>query len=180
MSSTDNTSTLKSISDSVSGAVNQGIAYVTGSTGDQAKADAYKDQASAERDLSSAAAKAGPFSLSSSGAVAKDNQDRTQGQYDQTMGSAKETIGNLIGNENFKQQGREQNLSGQGQEAKGQLSDLGKGVSDRVQGTLGGAAAALTGDKSEQARYQDMHDEGKSRQRGVELDVQKQADAQQK
>ena len=111
--------------------------------------------------------------MSSTGAVAKDSSDRTQGQWDQTMGSAKETVGGLLGNENLKQQGREQNLSGQGQEAKGQLSDLGQGVSDRVQGVVGSGIAGLTGDRAAQQKYNDMHDEGKSRQRGVELDMDK-------
>merc|ERR1712072_1397634 len=101
-----------------------------------------------------------------------------QGQWDQTVGSAKETVGNLVGSADLKQQGREQNLQGQSQEAKGQLSDLGKGVSDRVQGAVGGAAAALTGDRAEQQRHADVHDEGKTRQRGVELDLDKQAAAQ--
>ena len=96
------------------------------------------------------------------------------------MGSAKETVGNLIGSQDLKQQGREQNLQGQGQEAKGQLSDLGQGVSDRVQGAVGGAVSSLTGDHTEQARYNAMHDEGKTRQRGVEMDLDKQAAAQHK
>jgi uncharacterized protein YjbJ (UPF0337 family) len=109
-----------------------------------------------------------------------DSKDRSQGQWDQTVGSAKETFGNIIGSEDLKQQGREQNLQGQGQEAKGQLSDLGKGISDRAQGAIGGAVASLTGDRAEQARYNEMHDEGKTRQRGVELDMDKQAAAQHK
>ena len=142
-------------------------------TKSQAKADQTKSKAQAESDLSNAAAKAGPFSISSSGAVAKDNTDRTQGQWDQTMGSAKETVGNLLNNQNLKQQGREQNLQGQGQEAKGQLSDLGQGISDRVQGAVGAGVAGITGDRQTQAKYNDLHDEGKSRQRGVELDAEK-------
>ena len=96
------------------------------------------------------------------------------------MGSAKETVGGLLGNENMKQQGREQNLSGQGQEAKGQLSDLGQGIGDRVQGAVGSAVSGLTGDRAGQAKYGDMHDEGKSRQRGVEMDLDKQAAAERK
>merc|ERR1711939_343167 len=79
-----------------------------------------------------------------------------------------------------KQQAREQNLQGQGQEAKGQLSDLGQGISDRVQGTLGGAVAGLTNDRESQQKYADIHDEGKSRQRGVEADLDKMAAAQEK
>ena len=80
----------------------------------------------------------------------------------------------------MKQAGREQNLAGQGQEARGQLSDLGKGIGDRAQGALGGAMAGLTGDRAAQEMYAAQHDEGKTRQRGVELDLDKQAQAQAK
>ncbi|EXJ57848.1 uncharacterized protein A1O5_12406 [Cladophialophora psammophila CBS 110553] len=180
MSSNDNTSSLKAAVDTATGYVQSGIAAVTGSAGDKAKADEHKNKGATESDLSHTAAKAGPFAISSSGAAAKDSPERTQGQWDQTIGSAKEAFGNLVGSEDLKQKGREQNLQGQGQEAKGQLSDLGKGVSDRVQGTVGSAVASLTGDRTEQARYNEMHDEGKTRQRGVELDLDKQAAAQQK
>lgn len=77
----------------------------------------------------------------------------------------------------MKQQGREQNLEGRNQEAKGQLSDLGSGISERVQGTVGGAVSNLTGDKEKEAHYDELRAEGKTRQRGVEHDVQKQAEA---
>ena len=170
----------KSFVDTATGYIQQGIAAVTGNPSDKAQAEQTHNKAAAEANASEAAIKAGPYTLSSSGAVAKDNQDRSQGQWDQTVGSIKETVGNLTGNENLKQQGREQNLQGQGQEAKGQLSDLGKGIGDRVQGTLGGAVAGLTNDRESQAKYADLHDEGKSRQRGVEADLEKQAAAQQK
>jgi hypothetical protein len=77
----------------------------------------------------------------------------------------------------LKQQGREQNLEGRNQEAKGQLSDLGSGIGERVQGTVGGAVSNLTGDKDKEAHYDELRAEGKTRQRGVEHDVQKQAEA---
>lgn len=177
MSSNDNTSTLKSYVDSATGAVQSGIASITGSASDQANANQSKSKADAEKDLSHSAAKAGPFTVSSTGAPAQDNADRTQGQWDQTMGSLKETTGNLVGNESLKQQGRDQNLQGQGQEGKGQMSDLGHGVGDRVGGALGSAYANVTGNKTAEQAYKDQHDEGKTRQRGVELDLQKQAEA---
>jgi uncharacterized protein YjbJ (UPF0337 family) len=193
----DDSSTLKSYVDSATGMVQQGIASLTGSTGDQvdilspshflsltnifqANADQTKAKAHAEKDLSHAGIRAGPFSVSSTGVPAKDNADRTQGSWDQTVGSGKETLGGLIGSESLKQQGRDQNQAGQEQEAKGQLNDLGKGVSDRVTGAVGGAVASLTGDREGQAKYADQHDEGKSRQRGVEMDLSAKADAQQK
>lgn len=157
MASNDNTSTLKSYVDSAAGVINSGIASITGSAGDQANADKYKAKGDAEHDLSHSAARAGPFTLSSSGAPAKDNSDRTQGQWDQTAGSVKEAVGNLTGSEDLKRQGREQNMQGQGQEAKGQLNDLGQGISDRVGGALGGAYASLTGNQAAQKAYQDQH-----------------------
>jgi hypothetical protein len=66
-----------------------------------------------------------------------------------------------------------QNEEGKGQEAKGQLSDLGKGVQDRVGGTVGGVVAGLTGNEGQKSEARRQHDEGKARQRGVEADLQK-------
>jgi hypothetical protein len=77
----------------------------------------------------------------------------------------------------LKQSGRQQNLEGREQEAKGQLSDFGSGVGNRVQGTVGSAVAGLTGDREGQAHYDQLHAEGKTRQRGAEHDIQKQAEA---
>ena len=78
----------------------------------------------------------------------------------------------------MKSQGRQQNLEGQQQEAKGQLNDLGSGISNRAEGAVGSAFAGITGDKDGQAHYNQLHDQGKSQQRGAEHDIQKQADAQ--
>lgn len=80
----------------------------------------------------------------------------------------------------MKTQGRQQNLEGRDQEAKGQVNDLTSGVGNRVKGTVGGAVAGLTGDRSEQERYNEQRAEGKTQQRGVEHDLQKQADADRK
>jgi hypothetical protein len=48
-----------------------------------------------------------------------------------------------------------------------------------VKGAVGAAIAGLTGDREAQQKYQDQRDTGKTLQRGVEHDLQKQADAQQ-
>lgn len=93
------------------------------------------------------------------------------------MGSAKEFVGNAIGNESLKKQGIEQNRQGQAQEAQGQLSDLSQGLKDRVGGTVTGAVAGLTGDQTTQDAAQRQHDEGKARQRGVEAELDKKAEA---
>lgn len=80
----------------------------------------------------------------------------------------------MTGSEGLKKEGREQNQAGKGQEAEGQLSDLGSGVKDRVQGTFGGIAAGVTGDRQAQQKYQQQHDDGKTAQRSAESDIQKQ------
>ena len=90
------------------------------------------------------------------------------------MGSAKEAFGNAVGAEGLKKEGQQQNAAGKGQEAEGQLSDFGSGVKDRLQGTFGGAAAGLTGDREAQQKYQAQHDDGKTAQRSAEKDIQKQ------
>ena len=77
------------------------------------------------------------------------------------------------------QEGIQQNADGKGQEAAGQLSDLGQGISDRAKGAIGAAVAGVTGDQAEQEKRQQQHDIGKSLQRGVEADLAKQAEAQQ-
>ncbi len=69
--------------------------------------------------------------------------------------------------QSLKQAGRDQNASGREQEARGQVNDYTSGIADRVTGTLGGAAAGLTGDSTKQAQYQEQHDIGKTQQRGV-------------
>jgi uncharacterized protein YjbJ (UPF0337 family) len=194
----DQTSTLQSYVDSATGAAQSVLGSLTGSTADkvcydapprrridiehaltlfQAQGENRKTAAEVEKEASHTAAKAGPFTVSASGGVAQDDPNRTQGSWNQNMGAAKEAIGGFVGAEGLKQEGIQQNREGKGQEAQGQMSDLGKGVHDRVGGTVGGAVAGLTGNAAQKAEAQKQHDEGKARQRGVEADLQKEADA---
>ncbi len=92
-------STLQSYVDSVTGAAQNALGNLTGNTGDQAKGELRKDEAHAERDLSHATAKFPGGAVSGSGAVTRDDPNRTEGSWNQTVGSAKETLGNVIGNE---------------------------------------------------------------------------------
>jgi uncharacterized protein YjbJ (UPF0337 family) len=89
------------------------------------------------------------MSVSTSGVAAND-PNRSTGSWNQTVGAGKEAVGNMLGMEGLKKEGQEQNMQGKEQEARGQLSDLGKGVSDRVQGTVGGMVAGVTGDREAQ------------------------------
>lgn len=82
-------------------------------------------------------------------------------------------MGGLVGSQDLKSEGHEQNAAGKGQEAKGQLNDLGKGMKDRVQGTVGEAVAGVKGDSVEEERRREQRGQGKSLQRGVESELQK-------
>ncbi|GAP84688.1 putative mismatched base pair and cruciform dna recognition protein [Rosellinia necatrix] len=177
MSANDNTSTLKSAIDAVTGAAQNAIGSITGSTTDQAKGEAKQHKANAEYDASQATVKIPGFTASSSGAVTKDDPDRAAGAYNQTMGSAKEALGGLIGSESVKAAGRNQNREGQDQEAKGQINDYVSGVGDRITGTAGAAFSSLTGNTNAEAEYRDQHNQGKTQQRGAEHDIKKKADA---
>ena len=143
----------------------------------QAKGEATKDQAAAEKEASNTFGKLGPYTVTGSGGIAHDDPRRQEGSYNQTMGSAKETIGNLVGAEGLKKEGQQQNAEGKGLEAEGQLADFGSGIKDRAQGTFGGIAAGITGDREKQEKYQLQHDDGKAQLRGAQHDIKKQADA---
>jgi len=168
------TSTVQSYIDSATGAVQSALGGLTGSTADKNAGEQKQDQAKATNEASHAAAKVGPYTASTAGAVTKDDPNRSQGSWDQTVGSGKEFVGGLIGSENLKRQGQEQNASGKAQEAKGQLSDLTAGATDRFTGAVGGAVAGITGDRDAQLKAQQQHDIGKTQQRGAEVDIQKQ------
>ncbi|KAG7009781.1 hypothetical protein G7Y79_00001g000530 [Physcia stellaris] len=173
--SDSNSSSLKAYADSAVGAGQSLLGKVTGSTGDKANAQATKSKAEAEKEESHSVGKVGPMAFSSSGGVHADDPNRSEGSWNQTVGSGKETVGNLLGAEGLKKEGQQQNAEGKGQEAQGQLSDFGKGVGDRVQGTVGGMVSGITGDRENQEKYRNMHDDGKTAQRSAEADIQKQS-----
>jgi uncharacterized protein YjbJ (UPF0337 family) len=72
----------------------------------------------------------GPVTVSSSGAATVDDAKRGEGAWNQTVGSAKEMVGNLVGHEGLRKEGERQNAEGKAQEAQGQLSDLGNGIGE--------------------------------------------------
>lgn len=140
----------------------------------QNQGELNKEQAKAQDEASHTTAKLGPVTADpNTGAVAHDDPNRSTGSWDQTVGSTKEAVGNMIGNESLRRTGAEQNAAGKEQEAKGQLKDLGSGMQNRAQGALGTVGAAISGDREEEQKWRDMHDEGKTRQRGAEADIAK-------
>ncbi|PQE07740.1 hypothetical protein CJF31_00007553 [Rutstroemia sp. NJR-2017a BVV2] len=167
-----NTSTLQSYIDSAAGAAQSVLGSVTGSTADKQAAQQKHDKAQLEHDASHAGTTIAGHSVSTSG-IAQNDPQRQEGALNQTLGSGKEFLGSLTGSESLKRDGHEQNMAGKGQEAQGQLNDLGTGVKERVAGTLGGAVAGATGDRSKEEEYRERHDLGKTLQRGVEGELQK-------
>ncbi len=68
----------------------------------QAQGENRKVEAAAEKDLSHATAKAGPFTTTATGGVAKDDPNRTAGSWNQNVGALKESIGGFVGAEGLK------------------------------------------------------------------------------
>lgn len=97
-SNNNNPSTLQAAVDSVTGTVQSIIGSVTGSNADKAQGEAKQDKAQVEHDASQAAVKVPGATVSASG-VAKDHPDRSAGSWNQTVGSAKEAVGGLVGSE---------------------------------------------------------------------------------
>ncbi|SLM36065.1 CsbD-like [Lasallia pustulata] len=172
----NNSSSLQGYIDAAAGSIQSAIGSLTGSDADKAKGEQTRTEGHAEKDLSHSVGKVGPFAVSGSGGVSQDHPDRTEGSWNQTIGSAKESLGGLLGAQGLKQEGIQQNREGKGQEAHGQLSDLGGGMTDRAKGAAGSAFAGLTGNKEDQEKYQQKHDTGKTQQRSAEADIQKQSD----
>lgn len=160
MSENNNNNTLGSYVDSATGAAQRAVNSVTGGS------------VSTHHPLTT------PDILTTLQTQNQNQGGQPQGQqgnptWDQTMGSAKESVGNALGHENLRQAGVQQNASGKEAEAKGQLQDMGQGVTDRAQGAVGSVGAAIKGDREEEEKWRQVHDEGKGRQRGAEREVER-------
>jgi len=100
----------------------------------QSTAAATKSAAASEKEASHSVGKVGPLAFSPSGGVAADDPNRSEGNWNQTIGSGKEALGGLLGAEGLKMEGERQNKEGRAQEARGQVNDFGSGVEGRVHG----------------------------------------------
>ncbi|EPQ67330.1 BgtA-20737 [Blumeria graminis f. sp. tritici] len=165
-------STLKSYANSTIGTVQSAIGSVMGNATDEASGEKKKEEAKDEYEASQTVAKGGPVTISSDGGISVANSDRTKGSWGQTAGAAKEALGSLMGNKSLQDNGSQQKADGEVQEAQGQLRDLGNGAMDRLQGFMSGTVASVTGNEQAAEEAKVQHDNGKSLQRGVEVDVQ--------
>lgn len=124
---------------------------MTGNPADKQAAADKHNHADVERSASKSGASVGPFNVAPSG-VTVDNEDRTKGKKDQTVGSGKEFVGNLFGSKSLADEGKQQNAQGEGREAAGQVKDLAGGAVDRVTGAVGSGIAAAAGNKDAERR----------------------------
>ncbi|KAF3912579.1 hypothetical protein ABW21_db0205715 [Orbilia brochopaga] len=170
-------STLGSILQSAAGTIQSGIGQLTGSGKDVNAGETKKVAAEQQHEQSHATAKLGPVTATGEGGAHVDNKDRQQGAWDQTIGSGKQFVGGVVGNESLKQQGRAQYDQGVQQETAGQASDLVEGVGNRVTGAIG---SMVSNDKNVQDAYSRQHDDGKAAVRSVQHDLQRQAEAEQR
>ncbi|EWC46627.1 hypothetical protein DRE_04114 [Drechslerella stenobrocha 248] len=170
-------STFGSMIQNAVGTIQSGFGQLVGSNKDVTDGETKKAAAVEQNEQSHTAAKLGPVTATSGGGAHVDNKDRQQGAWDQTIGSGKQFVGGLVGNESLKSSGKTQYNEGVQRETAGQASDLVEGITNRVGGTLGGM---FTTDKGEQEAYRRQHEEGKAAIRSVEADLQKKAEAEER
>jgi uncharacterized protein YjbJ (UPF0337 family) len=104
-------------------------------------------------------------------------QRKQGGQWNQTIGATKEAVGGFFGAEQMKQEGREQNIRGQQQEAQGQVKNMVGGVADRVQGSVGSTVAGAMGNKDAQHKFDEQLESGKAALSSEQQNLQREADA---
>ncbi|EPS45235.1 hypothetical protein H072_758 [Dactylellina haptotyla CBS 200.50] len=161
----------------IAGTVQSGIGQLTGNTKDIQDGENKNAAAVEINTRSHTANKLGPATATAEGGIHIDNADRQQGSWDQTIGSGKQFLGDLIGNESLKAQGRTQYDEGVKRETSGQVSDLAEGFSNRVSGAVG---AMIAMDQQEKEKFNQQHDDGKAAVRSVQHDLQNRADADQR
>jgi len=93
------TSTFQSYVDSTKGTIQSTFGNLTGNTTDQEAGAAKQEKAQFENDASHATAKLGGYTASTEGVITKDDPNRSSGSWNQTIGSGKEMVGNLVGSE---------------------------------------------------------------------------------
>ncbi|OJD18705.1 hypothetical protein AJ78_01320 [Emergomyces pasteurianus Ep9510] len=110
----------------------------------------------------------------------QDTQSQPSGQYNQAVGSAKQSVGAAIGNDALRKAGERQNEEGEQQEARKQAQKWGEGAGDRVTGKVGeflsgpgfgGTDQERMEAEAERRKFKQMHEEGKSQQKKAEQDI---------
>ncbi|TIB80045.1 hypothetical protein E3Q22_02170 [Wallemia mellicola] len=77
---------------------------------------------------------------------------KTNAQYNSTVGSGKEFIGNTIGSQDLSKSGKEQHAQGEAERKEAEAKQYGEGLVDSATGKAKNIGGAITGDKDQQAR----------------------------
>jgi uncharacterized protein YjbJ (UPF0337 family) len=93
---------------------------------------------------------------------------KTNAQYNQAMGSVKETVGSALGNTNLQAKGHVQNKEGHAEQTAAETKGWVEGAVDSVAGAVKNTIGSLTGNTTQQA-------EGKAQQ--LKGDAQKAANS---
>lgn len=83
------------------------LGSVAGTEGDKKQGEQKQEEAKAKDAVSHAGTTVGGVSVSSSG-VAKNDPNRSDGSWNQTIGSGKEFVGGALGMEGLKKEGQQQ------------------------------------------------------------------------
>ncbi|KAI9266066.1 hypothetical protein BY458DRAFT_437660 [Sporodiniella umbellata] len=79
------------------------------------------------------------------------NPSKTDGKTDQAIGSAKQAVGNVFGNEELEAKGNAQHSSGKIEETAANVQGYVQGLTDQVSGAIKGAYNSLTGHSGHEA-----------------------------
>ncbi|KAL7007262.1 hypothetical protein EMMF5_003101 [Cystobasidiomycetes sp. EMM_F5] len=88
---------------------------------------------------------------------------KANASYNQTVGSAKQTVGSLVDTTlgtDLQQQGQTQYNEGVAEQKAAEAEGYIKGTADRVEGKINNVVGAVTGDRQQQAEGQTQHDKG--------------------
>ncbi|KAJ3847584.1 mismatched base pair and cruciform DNA recognition protein [Lentinula lateritia] len=89
---------------------------------------------------------------------------KLNGQYNSTMGTAKEAFGNAVGGDSWTQAGKEQHVQGEAEYNDAQAKEYANGTIDRVGGKIDSVVGAVTGDTQQQIAGNVRRDKGQVQQ----------------
>ncbi|KAH8922337.1 hypothetical protein BT69DRAFT_1243255 [Atractiella rhizophila] len=89
---------------------------------------------------------------------------KVNANYNSTVGSIKETVGNLTGLGGLESSGASQRRDGDAEYKAAQAQGYAEGTKDRVGGKVDNVVGAVTGDKSQEMSGQARHDKGETQQ----------------
>ena len=88
---------------------------------------------------------------------------KTNAQLNSTVGTLKETAGNIIGSKDLSETGKSQHEEGEAERKKAEGKAYGEGLAEGIKGKVQNVGGAITGDKEEQAKGSLKEEEAKAK-----------------